>query len=286
MAQYPTALITDSTCDIPDPMLKQYDIHVVPMRVIWGREDLRDRIDIQPGEFYERLTTDPTHPTTSQPAPSAFIEMVQKAQAAGAKEAVILTVSSQMSSTYNSAMLAQQEIDIPVHIIDSKANSMSLGWQVLAAARAREAGGDAQSMIAAADRVRSNLVTLLYVDTLEYLHKGGRISAAARLVGTALNFKPLLAVNHETGLVEPKSRTRTRKKALDKMLETFFAELDTSKPLRVTVLHGNVLQEAQKIAQYIREKYNPVEMFIEMTSPVMGVHTGPGAIALCGYSGE
>jgi DegV family protein with EDD domain len=284
MTRHEIALITDSTCDLPDIILREYAISVVPLMVIWGTEELRDRVDIKPTAFYERLASDSIHPTTSQPPPLAFAQAVQEAQNGGAKEAIIFTISSQMSSTYQSARQVQNLVDIPVRIIDSKANSMSLGWQVLAAARARETGGDASTMIAAADKVRENLVTLLYVDTLEYLHRGGRISGVVKWAGTALKLKPQLFVDHKTGEIKQAARTRTRSKAIEALFQSFFRQVGASQSLRVAVMHGNIPEEAQIFAARIRQEYAPVELFVELTSPVLGIHTGPGAIALCGYA--
>jgi DegV family protein with EDD domain len=284
MTSQQIALITDSSCDLPGDLLEQYAIQMVPLYLIWGPEELRDRVDIMPTAFYQRLASGAVLPTTSQPHPHDFIDAIQQAEQAGAAEAVIFTISSGMSSTNHSAQIAQDKAGIPVHVIDSKANSMSLGWQVLAAARTREAGGSAQAMIDAADAVRQHSVTLLYVDTLEYLHRGGRIGGAARWVGTLLHLKPQLYVDHETGVIKPGHPTRTRTKALESMYQDFFDQLDTSKPLRVAVLHGNIPETAQAFADRIAQEYAPVEMIVTLTSPVMGVHTGPGALALCGYA--
>jgi DegV family protein with EDD domain len=284
MTGHKIALITDSTCDLPDTILREYDIGVVPLLVIWGTEELRDQVDIKSTEFYERLISDPIHPTTSQPPVAAFVQAVHQAKENGAQEAVIFTISSGMSSTYQAARQIETLVDIPVHIVDSKANSMSLGWQVLAAFRAREEGGDAAAMITAADRVRDKLVTLLYVDTLEYLYRGGRISGAAKWVGTALQLKPQLYVDHHTGEIKAAARTRTRSKAIEALYQSFFQQLDVNKPLHVAVMHGNIPEEAQELADRIQQEYAPVELVVSLTSPVMGIHTGPGAIALCGYS--
>jgi DegV family protein with EDD domain len=284
MTDHKIALITDSTSDLPEHKLREYDIGMVPLMVIWGAEELRDQVDIKSTEFYERLVLDPVHPTTSQPPPAAFVQAVHQAKENGAQEVVIFTISSGMSSTYQSARQIETLVDIPVHIVDSKANSMSLGWQLLAAARAREEGGDAAAMLTAADRVRDNLVTLLYVDTLEYLHRGGRISGAAKWVGTALQLKPLLYVDHHTGEIKAAARTRTRSKAIEALYQSFFQQVDVNKPLHVAVMHGNIPEEAQRIADRIQQEYAPVELIVSLTSPVMGIHTGPGAIALCGYS--
>jgi DegV family protein with EDD domain len=279
------ALITDSGCDLTSDMLQQYGIDMVPLYIIWGREELRDRIDITPQEFYERLVLDPVHPSTSQPHPHDFAQAIARARQRGADEAVIITISSGMSSTYNSAQQAANQTDFPVHVIDSKANSLSQGFEVLAAARTRDSGGSAQDIIAAVEQVRRYLATMLYVDTLEYLHKGGRIGRAAMWIGTALNLKPQLYVDHVTGKIEPGTRARSRSKALEKMYQAFFAQLDLSKPLHIGIVHAQTPGEAEAYADRVRREFDPVEIYIGMTSPVMGVHTGPGAMAFCGYAG-
>ena len=284
---YEVALITDSACDLPDDVLRQYDIEMVPLYVIWGTEELRDRVDIGGEEFYRRLVNDPVHPRTSQPTPEDFAAAIRAQMQKGAREVVVMTISSAMSSTFNSAEQGAALVDgATVRVVDTRANSMSEGWQVIAAARAREAGGDAQAMIAAAERVRKRQATLLYVDTLDYLHKGGRIGSAARFVGAALNIKPQLYVDHETGAIEAGPRVRTRSKAIDAMIAGFFERMDMGQPIRVAVLHGNVPDEVRALVERIRREYNPIEIVTGLTSPVMGVHTGPGALALCGYYGD
>lgn len=278
------ALITDSGCDLPDDILAQYRIGFVPLYILWGREELRDRVDILPDAFYRRLVNDPVHPTTSQPHPTDFGRAIEQAVQQGAEEVVIVTISSGMSSTHQSALQAAQAAEVPVHVFDSRANSLTQGLQTLAAARVRDAGGSAADMIAAADQARQNAVTLLHVDTLEYLHRGGRIGRAAKWVGTILNLKPQLYVDHETGRIEPGTRSRSRSQALDKLYHNFFKQLDTSKPLYVGIVHSEGRADAERFAEQIQRDYAPVDLLISMTSPVMGVHTGPGAMALCGYA--
>ncbi|HNT78231.1 MAG TPA: DegV family protein [Anaerolineae bacterium] len=284
MASHKIALVTDSTCDLPEALREQHALHVVPLSIIWGGEQLREGVDIQAEEFYRRLVADPMYPTTSQPTPQDFLTAYTQAQAEGAEEIVVITISSAMSGTLESARLAASMTDVPVHLVDSKTNSMGLGWQVLAAARAREAGGDVAAMIAAAEAARSRMVYLIVLDTLTYLHKGGRIGGASRFIGTLLNLKPQIYVNHQTGEVEAGRRTRTRQKALETVYQDFFAQLDTSKPLRIAVLHNAALPEAEQIAERIQQEFSPKELIIHIVSPVLGVHTGPRAIALCGYT--
>lgn len=278
------ALITDSTCDIPQALIDQYDIIILPQIVIWGEETLRDRVEITPKEFYRRLETDDQLPSTTQPSPGDFRAIYQQAIDQGAEEIVILTVSSEMSGTYELAKQVGDQMEVPVHVIDSKGPTMSLGWQVLAAARARESGADAEEMIAVAEQVRESLVQIVLLDSLKFLQRGGRIGNATRLIGSVLRIKPLVEINHQEGVVEEAGQARTRKRAIEQMMRNFFEQVGSSDKLHVAVLHGDALEEAKAIAERIREEYNPVELLINITGPVLGVNTGPKALALCGYA--
>ncbi len=278
------ALITDSTSDIPQRLIERYNITVIPLHVIWGGETYRDRIDMQPTDFYRRLVEDPRYPTTSHPTPDGFLASFREALDSGAQEIVAITLSSALSGAFEAARQAARGVEEDVHVFDSRGTTMSLGWQVLAAARAREAGGDAQRMIEAAANVRDSVVLEVSLDTLEYLHKGGRIGGATKLIGSLLNIKPLVYVDHETGKVEAGARVRTRKRGLETLYRRFFEQLDTERSLHVAVMHGDAPEDAQRIADRIRREYAPAELLIDITGPVLGVHTGPRAIALAGYT--
>jgi DegV family protein with EDD domain len=277
------ALVTDSTCDIPAVWRAQYEIAVVPLTIIFGDQQYLEGVQISAEEFYARLLKDPIHPTTSQPTPKAFLEAYKQAAASGAEEIVTIVISSGMSGTIESARQAAAECSIPVHIADAKSNSMGLGWQVIAAARAREAGGGPEAMLAAAEQARKNMAYYITLDTIEYLSKGGRISEAARFLNSVLQIKPLIYVNHETGTVGASMPARSRKGAIEGMYKEFFRHVDPGKPLHITVLHNAALPEAQEIADRVQREYAPKELIISIVSPVLGVHTGPRALALCGY---
>jgi DegV family protein with EDD domain len=173
---------------------------------------------------------------------------------------------------------------------------MGLGWQVLAAARAREARGDpstgsgqSQAMIQAADEVRRRVALYVSLDTLEYLHKGGRIGGATRFIGSLLNVKPLVYVDHETGRVEAAGQVRTRKRGLDTLYARFFEALGIQEAspagkLHIAVMHGDAPQDAGKIVSRMEREFPRAELLTDITGPVLGVHTGPRAIALCGYA--
>lgn len=279
------ALLTDSTCDIPQELINRYQITVIPQIVIWGEETFRDRVEITPQEFYQRLSQDPIHPSTTQPSPTTFQKYFQQAIRDGAESILIFTVSSALSGTFNAARQAAAEIDFPIRVIDSKGPTMSLGWQVLAAARVRDRGGKEEEILSTVARVRDRLVQVVLLDTLEYLHKGGRIGSAARFVGSLLNLKPLVKINHHQGEVEAAGRARTQSKGIEMLLEHFYAELDPEQPRRVAVLHGDAEAQARDIADRIKQDIQPQELLFNITGPVLGVNTGPGAIALCGYAG-
>jgi DegV family protein with EDD domain len=171
---------------------------------------------------------------------------------------------------------------------------MSLGWQVLAAARARASIEAAQTgataveetldtMAKAADDARAHMAQLVYMDAIKYLHKGGRIGNAISLLGTALRIRPVIYIDHETGLVEVERAARTRKRGIEALVQGFYDRLDLSRPLHVAVLHGGVPEDAEMLAERVRAEIQPAELVINITGPVLGINTGPGALALCGY---
>ena len=280
------ALITDSTCDIPPLFVDQYNIKIIPQVVVWGEEVFFDRVEILPLEFYNRLSSDPILPTTSQPSPEAFRAIYQNSIDAGAKEIVVFTVSSELSGTFRLAVQVGQEMSVPVHVVDSKGPTFSLGWQVLVAARARESGASAQEMIAASERARKRMAQVVLMDSLEHLQRTGRIGKATQMLGSVIQLKPLIKINHETGIIESAGYGRTRKKGIQLLEKKFFDQLECDRPLHIAVLHGNALPEAERLKQRIQEKYAPVELILNITGPVLGINTGPSALALCGYAEE
>ncbi len=278
------AIVTDSTCDIPNALIEEYKIIVVPHTIIWGNEQYKDRVDMQPEEFYQRILVDPRRPTTAQAGIPDFQQAFEKAAGQGADEILCITISSAMSGAFNMAKAAAEAIATPVHVVDAKGPTMSLGWQVLEAARARTAGVDIPGILTRLDAIRKRMVQLVAMDTLEYLQRGGRIGKAVQWVGVMMHVKPLVSINHVTGLVEPVSLSRTQKALIETMYAKFFELLQGGKNLHVAVLHGNALEKAEELAERIRKEYNTVELLINITGPVLGINTGPGALALCGYT--
>jgi DegV family protein with EDD domain len=161
---------------------------------------------------------------------------------------------------------------------------MGLGWQVIAAARARQNGGGLEEMQAAARAAREDMAYFISLDTIEYLARGGRISDAARFLNSMLQIKPLIYVKPDSGTVGASIPARSRKTGIEGLYKEFFKRVRAGRPLHITVLHNNALAEAQSLAEQVRQEFSPAELFIQIVSPVLGVHTGPRAIALCGYA--
>ena len=280
------ALVTDSTCDIPMEWREKYDITVVPVTIIFNGTVYRDGVDMTAQQFYTRLSKEPQRPTTSQPTPEDFLNAFRTVKEKGAREILAIILSAAMSGTFTSARTAALQMDIPVHLVDSQNNPMGLGWQVIAAARVREAGGGLEEMKAAAKKVRDHMVYFVSLDTIDYLASGGRIADAARFINSILKIKPLVFVKPESGTVGASLPARSRKLAVEGLFREFFKRINVSKPMHITVLHNQAPEEAQQLADRITREFSPAELFISYASPVLGVHTGPLALALCGYSEE
>jgi len=278
-----TVIITDSTCDIPAVWRAQFNLQIVPLTIIWGDRQYLDGVDLRPDEFYDRLPLSDVHPTTSQPTPQIFRDAYELAATGGAQNILVFTLSSAMSGTYNSARQASAGSPVSVTVVDSRSNSMGLGWQVLAAARALADGKDAEAALIAAEQVRKELVYLITLDTLDYLDRGGRIGGAAQFVGNLLKIKPLIFVNHDNGKVEAGIPARTRNRAIEGLYKDFFHRLNGGGALHLAVLHNGALDEAELLAERVHAEFDPAELFISLTSPILGSHTGPRALALCGY---
>jgi DegV family protein with EDD domain len=273
------AFVTDSTAYIPPDLIRKYDIKVAPQALIWGSEQFLDGIDISPAEFYARLKTAEVMPTTSEVNVGAFKTIVDPLAAEGVP-VLMLLISSKLSGTVNSAQHMKEMLPsgARVEIVDSEATSMALGFQLLTAARAAEAGKSFEEVVAVARKAKEHTGVLFVVDTLEFLHRGGRIGGAVKLLGTALNLKPLLELRD--GRVEPIERIRTKAKALARLLDVFEQRLAGRKPVRICTIHAAAEDEAKSLLEEAQRRFGPVEALIAECSPVVGNHAGPGTVGL------
>jgi DegV family protein with EDD domain len=271
------ALVTDSTSDIPADLARQHQVYVAPLHIIWGREHFIDGVDITPAEFYVRLAREAQLPTSSQPSPQEFAEVYERAiKETGAPGILTLTISSDLSGTYSSAVAAADMVDFPVEVVDLRTASIATGLGVLKLAEARDSGISLPEALALAQSYTTRTKLVFSVDTLEYLHKGGRIGGARRLLGTALNIKPVLQVLD--GRVEPRESVRTRKRVLGRLVEIFEVEVDPSRPFSLGILHANAPADAEALAAAIQEHQSPAMLVTTQIAAVISVHTGPGAV--------
>jgi DegV family protein with EDD domain len=279
------ALVTDSTTYMPPELVKKYNISVAPQVLIWGDQTYKDGVDIQSQEFFTRLKTAKVMPTTSQVAVVSFQEIFQGLVDKG-YEVLALLVSSRLSGTVQSAMQAKDLMSSArekVNVVDSQSVAMALGFQVLAVARALESGASLQDAIALAEKSYQYTGVFFAVDTLEFLHRGGRIGSAQRFLGTMLNMKPILAI--QDGRVEGIDRIRTKNKSHDRVLELTIEKVAGRKPVRLATLHANAAEDAKALLTRAEQALNPVESLFTEVSPTVGTHAGPGTIGLAFMAG-
>lgn len=279
------ALVTDSTAYIPAELVQQYNLTVTPQVLIWGEETFEDGVDIQPDEFYTRLKTAKVMPSTSQVSPatmkSTFENLIEKGF-----DVLGIFISSKLSGTIQSAIQAKgmmEKAGEKVTFVDSNSTAMAMGFQVLAVARAVADGANLDDAVALAEKAREHTGVYFAVDTLEFLHRGGRIGSAKRFLGTALNVKPVLAVID--GRVEPVEQIRTKKKALDRVFELVSEQTKGKTPVRLATLHANAADEARALLDQAAKQLGSVETVFSEVSPVIGTHAGPGTIGLAYMAG-
>jgi DegV family protein with EDD domain len=283
MSNHRIAVVTDSTAHIPAAALDGLEVPVIPLWLIWGQDRFRDGVDIDPPTFYRRLRDSKDFPTTSQPSAGEFEHFFREA-GSGVDAVVAVHISSQISGTVPNAQAALAQFpDLPIKVVDSLTTSMGLSLIVIATARAAAAGKSLDEVVAVAEDMRDRVHILFTVDTLEYLHRGGRIGGAKRLLGTALNIKPLLHL--EEGRVEPLTSVRTKRKALARMLDEAEERLG-GKPMAVAgVIDVAAVEEADAVAEQVKERFGVSPVYRTTVSPCIGAHVGPGTVGI-GFYGE
>jgi DegV family protein with EDD domain len=267
-------IVTDSSADLPDALVKELGITVMPLYVRFGEEVLRDRVDISEDEFYNRLQNDPVHPNTTQPGPQDFVDAYQKL-AQGADGIVSIHISSKLSGTCSSALQAREMMGekCPIEVVDSELLSMALGLVVLAAANAAKAGKSMDEVVETAKKTMPKIRLLALLDTLKYLLLGGRIGKAKALLGSILNVKPILTL--KDGEVVPAGQVRTRPKGLDWLFEFVQGSANIAD---LAVVHSTTPDEAEALAERIGSIYDRKKIVMSRLGPVLGVHIGPAAL--------
>jgi len=275
-------IITDSTVYLPERYKKDLLIDEIPLHVIWGEQIYRDNVDITPDQFYERLSKEKTMPTTSQPSPQEFVELYQEFLDDG-MDILSIHISSNLSGTFESAQKAKEILGADnITVVDSRFTSLGTGFQAIAAAKRAQEGASLQECTRAAENLRKNTHIYFVVSTLEFLRRGGRIGGAAAFLGSALQLKPILFI--DDGKIEAYEKVRTLSKALQRNVEIFQEKIKDHQPVYLGFAQATAPESTAVLKEEIFSRF-PADHFCEVVeaglSPVIGVHAGPGAVALC-----
>lgn len=274
-------IVTDSASDLTESYYNAYDIKMLPLTVHLHDKDYKDGIDIEPKTVYDAMRKG-SKTKTSQITPEAFRNMFTS-YAKENKPIVYLAFSSELSGTFQTAKMVEQELkeeypNAPIYILDTKCASIGFGLVVLRAAKMAKEGASAEEIVQMATYHANHMEHIFTVDDLEYLYRGGRVSKTTAFVGSLLKIKPLLHV--KDGKLIPLEKIRGAKRVLHRMLEVMDSRGVDLENQIIGISHGDDLERAEQLATMIKEKYNPKEIIIEMVGSVIGAHSGPGTLAL------
>ena len=270
------AVITDSTAYLPNDLASSHGITVVPVQVVVSGQPYDEGTGITPHDVAVALREWGVV-TTSRPSPERFAAAYLAAAEAGATAVVSAHLSGEMSGTYDSAVLASKDAPIPVTVIDTRSVAMAMGFAVLSGATAAMAGADAEAVADVIRRRASTGSALFYVDTLDYLRRGGRIGAAQALLGQALAVKPILEL--VDGRVTPLEKVRTTSKALAR-LEELVIERAAGRPCDIAVHHLDAVARAETLAGHLVARMSDSRVLVSEVGAVVGAHVGPGMVAV------
>lgn len=272
-------IVTDSTSDIPLALRESLGIEMVPLKVHFGEDTYLDSVTIDSETFYSKLPQAAQLPTTSQPSPMDFMEVYKKLAEEPGVQIISIHLSSALSGTFQSAALAKSllEEQADITLVDSKTASYGIGLLVVAAAEAARAGRSKEEILELIGKLSSRTSLYFLVNTLEYLHKGGRIGKASAVFGTLLNIKPILSIDDD-GEVTSVDKVRGSKRAAARIIELLKEKHQG--PVRVAIAHADSLQNAEELSALIREHFEVEELLYTTIGPVIGAHVGGGTVGV------
>ena len=282
-------IVIDTGATIPEELIQEYGIKMIPMITVFGNRAYRDIIDLKtPAELFPLIEKADKFPTTSAPPPADYLE-VYRQLSQKVDSILCVTITSEMSMSFKSATLAKKmaKKELPkvkIEVFDSRITVGATGFIALAAARAAAKGQDLAQVVKAAKEVQSKVNMVLIMDTLSYLAKSGRIGKAQALMGNMLSIKPIIETSTATGLVEPVTRVRTKAKAVKQLLEIMKQRVGTENPLHVMVGHTIVPEEAERLRRMVSEQFKCVELLVCEFHPTATLITGPKNLGLSFYS--
>ena len=280
------AVVTDSSACVPQEVIKQYGIHILPLILIFEDRSYRDGVDITAQEFYELLKKAKKVPTTSSPAPGEYFGVFREV-AKRASSIFCITLPPHLSMAFDSATQAREMAkealpQVNINVFPSRSPALGQGFIAQAAARAADSGKDLSQVVQAAQDMMDRVNAIAMLDTLYYLAKGGRIPKAAAWAGSLFKIKPILDATGDVRLLE---RCRTRKRAMQRLLY-IMRQRSGGKPICVNLMHAGVPEEAERLKADILSQFDCVEFYVTDFTPVIGTHTGPGSIGLSFYTAD
>jgi DegV family protein with EDD domain len=272
-----TAIVTDSTAYLPGPERDRLGIRMVPLSVTIDGKTYEEEVDLETDQFYD-LVKEGELPKTSQPPIGKFADCFESLKKEGFDAAVVVTLSSGISGTFNSAVQAGDLVDgMDVHVFDSEIACMPQGFYVMRAAGMAIEGASPESIMAELEEMKKNLSAYFMVDDLSHLQRGGRLSGAQALIGGLLQVKPLL--HFENRVIVPFEKIRTRKKAMNRITDLLARDTGEG-PLEAAIIHANRREDAEAWRSELSLKFPDVEITISHFGPVIGTHLGEGAMGL------
>ncbi len=273
-------IVTDSTANLPEDLQAELKVPTIPLNVHWGEDTYLDGVTLQTEEFYKLLSERKDFPKTSQPSAGVFMNFFNEvAEKYDTDKILGIFVSGELSGTLASAIQAKAQLpDLNIELVDSRMVSMGLGLQVLAAVRAAQQGKSIEEVKDLVKDCYENSHIIFAVNTLEYLHRGGRIGGAARLLGSALNLKPVLTI--EEGRVESLEKVRSRKKSLNRVLEIVSEIAGGHAPTEASIIHAMADEEAAWMMDQVQAQLQPQRLHTVTLTPVIGTHGGPGTLGI------
>jgi len=272
-------IVTDSSCDLPDEYLKEHNISFVPLTVRFDDDkEYRERIDISPEEFYQKMIASSTLPKTAQPSPASFLKVFEEVAAPG-DEILCITISSKLSGTFQSATVAKSMTSIPVTVFDSLAASPGHALQIMKAVELRDKGCSIDEIVAELTHYRDNEMKIfIYFKTLENIVKGGRITKFQGTLAKVMNIK--LICEGIKGEVVPLEKVRGEKRALERLISLIGEQKDDFSETDFCLTHTGNLEEAEYLKSELIERYKPRRVFIYPTGSTVSTYTGPGGIVI------
>ncbi len=281
------AILTDSIACLAPEMVRRYQLQIIPINIHFDGAIYRDGVDITSAEAYRLLDKAPDH-FASSPAPVGEYVDAYREASAHAEGILCITLSSKLSTVYNIARVAKEEVSnelhqTPIEVVDSKTAAVGEGLIVLAAARAAAEGKGLAKVTQVAKAVRDKISVIGIMETVRHVYRTGRVPKLTAQVGSMLNIKPIFSITE--GLVRIAGLTRSKEQAVKRALKMMKKEVGTN-PVHVAVAHADVLEEGERLKEQISSEFNCVELWLTDFSAVMGYATGTGVLAIAFYSGD